>query len=114
MTLTSEEIEKLTCALKHYHLSDYHHITDYYKVIDNRTELTVNNETVYKYKCPCQTIYLDSENYAITYDKQYVIEDMYYYDFNKEHSPDLPGTYTEIGTQEWLRNSAHGEDPEEE
>lgn len=102
MTLTDDDIETITCALKHYHSPRYHGITDYKKVINNRTEITVNDTLLYKYPCPCQTIYLNSEHYPITYNKQHVIEDKYYYDFNPD-TEDIAGTYEEIGTYEWKR-----------
>ena len=105
MTLDDDTIETITCALMHYHATRYHLITDYTKVILSREEITVNNTTIYKYPCPCQTIYLDSEHYAVTYDKQHVIDDKYYYDFNPDME-DIAGTYEEIGSYEWKRNSA--------
>lgn len=105
MTLSDDDIETITCALKHYHATRYHGITDYTKVINAREEISINNTTVYKYPCPCQTIYLDENHYAITYDKQYIIDNYYYYDFNPDTTDDIAGTYEQIGTYEWKRTS---------
>ena len=105
MTLSDDDIETITCALKHYHATRYQGITDYTKVINAREEITVNEDTFYKYPCPCQTIYLDDECYAVEYDKQHIIDEKYYYYFNPETVDDIAGTYEEIGSYEWKRTS---------
>ena len=109
MTLTDDDIETITCALKHYLQTNFQLITDFTKVIQNRTELEVEIDnttmTLYKYECPGQTIYLDNTHYPWTYDNQLVVNDEYLYDFNEDNLEDTPGTYTYINTSEWQRTS---------
>lgn len=133
MTLTNEQIEEITYPLKHYHLTKYHEVTDYEKIIQNRTEIQDETiGTIYKYECPNQDIYLDENNYAVTYDKQHVITTYYddndfiintpdttapaeyarvevevYYEFPYESEV---GTYTYLNSYEWhktLETEAH-------
>lgn len=101
MTLTDDEREELHNVLQHYHKLEYQRVTDYDKVIDARETV---EEGVTMYPCPCQPIYLDDTNYAVTYGNQYVIDDEYYYDFNTTSGTDLPATYTYINTLEWVRD----------
>ena len=107
MTLTDEEVETITCAIKHYLQTDFHLITDFQKVIQNREEFEINvngeRKTLYKYECPCQTIYLGENNYPWTYGQQYIVNDEYYYDFNENNDGEAAGTYTYINTVEWKR-----------
>jgi hypothetical protein len=93
-------------ALRHYHKEEYQTVTDYQKVIDNRTELTVDGVTLYKYDCPLQTIYLKEDNYPVTYGNQKVDSTYYYYTFSEsnidpEHDVDK---YTYKVSYEWKRN----------
>lgn len=69
MTLTSDEREEIATVLNHYLLNEYRRVTNYYKAIDNRVEVETG---IYMYPCPIQKIYLDDENYAVTYDRQTV------------------------------------------
>lgn len=106
--ISDDDKATITLALKHFLKNEYHMITDFNKVIDNRQEITVdvNNETktLYMYQCPCQTIYLDINNYPYSYDKQHIINDEYYYDFAEDADDvDTAGTYTYINTTEWQR-----------
>ena len=103
-------------ALQHYHKVDYQTMTDYDKVYDNRSTLTVNSTTIYKYECPCQTIYLKADNYPITYGNQLVTEDEYMYNFsdNTAGSTDDVDLYSYRVSYEWLRNTIWGYDPDEE
>jgi hypothetical protein len=93
-------------ALRHYHKEEYQTVTDYQKVIDNRTELTVDGVTLYKYDCPLQTIYLKEDNYPVTQGNQKVDSTYYYYTFSgsnidPEHDVDK---YTYKVSYEWKRN----------
>ena len=107
-----ELIETITLALKHYHKTEFQIMTDYTKVILNRTELTVNNQTIYKYECPAQPIYLTEDNYPITYDKQKVDAEYYYYIFENNlgsyGDTDDVTQYTFRVPYEWKRNSIWG------
>ena len=105
MTLTDTERWTLHNVLQHYHRLEYHRVTDYDKVIDQRQEVT---EGVWMYPCPLQPIYLDANYYAVTYDKQYVIDGDYYYDFNEDTELETAGTYTYINPYEWKRGSEYG------
>lgn len=67
-----DEIDKLRIVLRHYLLPKYRRLCNYEEVIENRTTITVDGETIYVYHCPCQTIYLDSDAYAIDYEEQEV------------------------------------------
>jgi len=67
--LTEEETEQIACAINHYLQSQYRRITDIYAVIENR-ELV--EEGIWKYPCPCQTIYLDDNAYAVNAGRQIV------------------------------------------
>lgn len=134
MTLSDEQKTEITSALQHYLKQEFVLITDFEKVIDNRTEITENEETIYEYPCPCQTIWLDTNNYAITYGKQHIISTFYdengdiIYDENNmpedcdetgtsydtvkreyyyDFNPDLEdiaGTYEYIAPLEWMRS----------
>ena len=69
MTLTTPEKEAIVIALNHYLLDEYHRLADYWNIVDHRSLV---EEGVYMYPCPVQKIYLDEENYAVTYDRQTV------------------------------------------
>lgn len=69
--LTEEETEKIACAINHYLQSQYLRITDVYSVIEQR-ELVGEEPNVWAYNCPCQTIYLDDDAYAVNWGKQIV------------------------------------------
>lgn len=75
-------IQEVEAALRHYHKQDFQIFTDYEKVFKNRTSLVVDNQTIYKYDCPMQTIYLNSDNYPITIGNQKVDANYYYYIFD--------------------------------
>lgn len=68
-TLTQEERDEIKSALWHYLLDKYRRITNLDAVIDQRTEVTSG---IYEYPCPCQTVYLDENAYAVTYGRQTV------------------------------------------
>ena len=67
--LTEEERDEIKSALWHYLLDKYRRITDLDAVINQRTEVTSG---IYEYPCPCQTVYLDENAYAVTYGRQTV------------------------------------------
>lgn len=104
MNITQDEIEEITYALKHYLAQEYHCATNFAEVIKNRVEVNTN---LFRYNCTVQTIYLTAENYAVSYDKQHIIDNMYYYDFNTGTAEDTAGTYTYINTYEWKRGSIY-------
>lgn len=108
--------DETICALQHYHKREYQTITDYSKVYDNRTTLTVNSITLYKYDCPSQTIYLKEDNYPVTYGNQAVDETYYYYNFdeNLAGTSDESSLYEYKVTYEWKRNTIWGYDPDAE
>lgn len=103
-------------ALMHYHKLEYQMITDYSKVYDNRTTIILDNVTLYKYECVAQTIYLKEDNYPVSYDKQAVDNDWYYYNFdtNLAQSSDEKKVYTHRVSYEWKRNTIWGYDPDAE
>lgn len=104
MTVTDTEKDLLYYPLKHYLRNEYMGLCDYDYVIENREEILIEyGEVIYKYNCPCQTIYLDIDGYAVNYDKQHIIEENYYYDFNTDNTG--AGTYTYIAPLEWKRSS---------
>jgi hypothetical protein len=73
-TLSEEETEKIACAINHYLQPQYSRITDIYSVIETRQEIEPG---IWAYYCPCQTIYLDDDAYAVNCGRQYV-EKIYY------------------------------------
>ena len=87
-TLTEEETEKIACAINHYLESQYLRITDVYSVIENR-ELVEENPNIWAYHCPCQTIYLDDNAYAVNCGRQYVSK--IYYNSDGEALVDSQG-----------------------
>ena len=104
MTVTKIEKELLYYPLKHYLKNEYIGLCNYDHIIENREEIKIEyNETIYKYNCPCQTIYLDIDGYAVNYDKQHIINEEYYDDFNTNEEG--AGTYTYIAPLEWKRNN---------
>lgn len=109
------DVETTICALKHYHKQDYQTVTDYEKIYNNRTTLTVNDTTIYKYDCVGQTIYLKADNYPITYGNQLVTETEYMYNFtgNPAGNEDVD-MYTYKVPYEWVRNTIWGYDPDAE
>ena len=105
-----ESIELVCSILRFYHHRDYRSITDYEKAYNNRVELKVNEDTVYRYDLPFQTIYLNSENYPITLGDQLVQDNKYYYNFDDEETDtDDPTGYTYICRYEWKRNKSGDE-----
>lgn len=72
-TITTEEKEGLIRILHHYLRNDLCELTDFEKVIETRTPLTINNEQCYQYNCPIQTIYLNTEGYAVDYKRQHIV-----------------------------------------
>lgn len=112
--LTTEEKEIIATALWHYLKDEYRELCDFKYVIEHREAVTINGETCYKYECPIQTIYLNNDAYAVTYEKQYVVDYDgdgvidYYYDFNDDGITDEAGTYDYIGPWEWKRDSIGG------
>ena len=123
MTLTNDDIEELCAILRYYHRIEFQLITDYEKVVANREEITSEVEnsgedtvieftSVYSYPCPCQIIYLNEDNYAISYKKQHIIESDneeneydYYYDFNPDIDS-IDGIFTYINPLEWKRTES--------
>jgi hypothetical protein len=67
LTLTEQQRGEIKSALWHYLLDKYRRITNLDAVIDQRTEVTTG---VYAYPCPCQTVYLDENAYAVSYGRQ--------------------------------------------
>lgn len=104
-----ELIEKVSGVLNHYLSNEYKILSNYEIIIDNRREITVHGETIYAYDCPCQTIYLDENLYAVTYDRQKVEDDKYYYNFTSiESNPNMKDIYTYIAPYEWKRSTSGG------
>lgn len=103
MTLTEDEIEELSVILFHYLKPEYRRLCDFETVIQERNTLTVDGETVYAYECPCQTIYLNTENYPITYGKQLVDieDDGYYYQFVEDDT--INTVMDRVTSYEWKR-----------
>lgn len=104
--ITQEEIEAITCALQYYLNDLYKEICDYETVIRNRKTTTIDvggiPQTVYIYECPCQTIYLNSLHYPVSYGRQHIMNNDYYYDFNEYNDEiDQAGTYTRVNDCEW-------------
>lgn len=69
--ITEDEADKIATAIRHYLLPDFLNITDVYSVIANR-ELIDEDPNIWAYHCPCQTVYLDDECYAVDCGRQYV------------------------------------------
>lgn len=67
--LSEEETETIACAIRHYLQPQYLRITDVYNVIANREQV---EEGIWAYNCPCQTVYLDDNAYAVDCGRQYV------------------------------------------
>lgn len=132
--LTDEEKEDIACAIRHYLLSKYFPITDIYTVIDNRVLLD-DDPVIYAYYCPCQTIYLDENYYAVRCGRQYIeyydsegksVEEgeeydpeksMVTYDFRDEipYTPigfdgdtSIGAAMTRLGSYEWKRSKPGG------
>lgn len=113
--ITDEVIEEVTYALKHYLYEWYKDICDYETVIRNRKEIIIDvngvETTIYAYECPCQTVYLNSLHYPMSYGRQHIVNDEYYYDFNIVEDDDAgedAGTYTYINTTEWKKTDIAG------
>ena len=107
-----EAKELLESVLMYYHKTEYNSITDYDKVIDHRVEMQIDGQTIYKYNCPAQTIYLDTNHYPITYDKQKVDNEYYYYcfdDIDDEITDDDIDRYKYKIPYEWKRTSIYDE-----
>lgn len=105
-----EALEEICEVLRFYHKVEYRGTVDYGKVVENRTTLTVDGDTLYQYNCPLQTIYLDDTNYPVTYGRQKVDEDYYYYDFSTESvDPDFVDQYTYRVPYEWKREEVWDE-----
>ena len=101
--MTEQEVmSKEECALRYYHKSIYASVTDYPTIIANKTEVS---EGIYAYKCPGQTIYLDSDAYAVTYDRQIVDteENAYYYKFTDDDDIETDMAYEYVTTYEWQK-----------
>lgn len=98
--------EIIAQVLNHYLKDEYKILADFTLVIDNRRELTVNDRVVYAYDCPMQTIYLTTENYPVTYGKQLVKDEKYYYNFSNSNADATEiDLFTYIAPYEWKRNS---------
>lgn len=79
--ITEEEAEKIACAIRHYLHPDYLHIVDVYSVIENR-QLVDDDPVIWAYHCPCQSIYLDDDCYAVDCGRQYVAR-VYYNEYGE-------------------------------
>lgn len=69
--ITEDEAEKIAIAIRHYLRGEYLRILDVYSVIENR-ELVDDDPVIWAYHCPCQTVYLDEDAYAVDCGRQYV------------------------------------------
>lgn len=77
-TLSEEETEKIACAINHYLQPQYSRITDIYTVIENRRQVPTQDESIiWAYDCPCQTVYLDEDAYAVDCGRQ-VVEKIFF------------------------------------
>lgn len=99
-----DRIELLSAVLKYYHTTKFNYCTDYEKVIAAREPVTIDGVECYKYKCPGQDIYLNQDNYPVTYDKQLIKDGYYYYTFrNQDADPDDISVYDYKIPYEWKR-----------
>ena len=101
MTLTDEEIESITTALRFYLRGIYVDVTDFEHVIQNRTEPTTG---VYEYDCPGQKIWLNNKNYAVTYGRQKIQDGKYYYKWTNDNTLGEDMTYEYVCPYEWKKN----------
>lgn len=102
MTLTPDEIEATTTALQYYLTGVYVDITDFETIINNRTEPTPG---IYQYDCPGQTLWLNSENYAVTYGRQKVTDGKVYYKWTNDTTIEEDLAYEYHCPLEWKKTS---------
>ena len=108
MDLTESDIELISSILRYYHKPEFRGITDYRTAVLNRKEIS---EGIWEYKCPCQTIYLNNEHYAVEYGRQHTNGGYYSYDFNtyeNNNEEELPYTYDILTKLEWKRTKPGG------
>lgn len=78
-------------------LKRYVPVTEYklnnWRIIINRKETV--KENLFKYSLANMDLYFDDEMIIQEYDKVHIIDNIVYYDFNKDN--DGGGTYTKIG-----------------
>ena len=103
-SLTNDEIEKLGVILWHYLYPEYRRLCDFESVVTERTPLIIDGVQCYMYDCPCQPIYLNTNNYPVTYKKQVINidENSYFYDITEDG---VEGVMDKITTYEWKRNN---------
>lgn len=89
---SDEEIER---TLRKYILPKYANLNNWKIIIERAEEI---EEGIFAFKCNInQTIYVDQYLQPVSYGKQHIIDDNYYYDFNTTEGS---GTYTLIGGKE--------------
>ena len=110
--ISEDEIDMLEYPLKHYINPVFRGVLNYRKTILNRTEV---EEGVYEYDTPGRYIYLDSEGYAVTYERQKVVDDKVYYKFTDLLDVPEDMAFEFVATLEWKKTKSHDPDyPNEE
>lgn len=105
MTFTEDEIGAIRTALLFYLNGLYVDVTDFNHVITNRTEPTPG---VYQYDCPGQTLWLNDENYAVTYQRQKVTDGKVYYRWTDDPSVEEDMAYEYLCPYEWKKTRENG------
>ena len=100
MTLTDDEIEAISTALQFYLRGVYTDITDFETIVQNRTEPSPG---IFQYNCPGQTIWLNSENYAVTYERQRIQNGKYYYKWTDDPSVEDDMAFEYVCKYEWKK-----------
>lgn len=102
MTLTDDEIGAITTALQFYLRGVYNDVTDFETIIENRSEPSPG---IYQYDCPGQTVWLDTQNYAVTYGRQLIKDNKYYYKWTNDPDVENDIAFEYVCGYEWKKTS---------
>ena len=99
------DVEAITLALRFYLTGLYVDVTDFDYVIENRVEVSPG---VYEYECPGQTLWLNNEHYAVTYDRQKVTDGKVYYRWTDDTTVEEDISYEYLCPLEWKKTRENG------
>ena len=89
-TKTTDEIISI---LKKYVPVENWELNDFETVVERATEVKTG---VFKFTLSFMNLYFDKDMKPVSYDKQHIIDDMLFYDFNDDNTVGA-GTYTYLG-----------------
>ena len=115
--MTDVDDETLEHIVEFYHKPELRAITDYEKVVENKTTISVDGETILVFEPPMQRIYLTTEGYPIDIGNQRVDinKNIYYYRWNMDPNVEEDTAFEYVAPYEWLRTNqtAFVDTPEE-